>query len=183
MSYDLESVNILGMYIIKHKLYYDSRGSFYESFNKNDFDIAVGQSFDFVQDNHSISRHGVIRGLHYQIKKPQGKLVRVLEGRVLDVVVDIRKDSVTYGQIFSIELDSRHHESLWIPPGLAHGFQVLSDMAVFAYKTTEYRYADYERTLLWNDNNLNIKWRNSAEEPIVSDKDSRGHCFEDLSNE
>ena len=130
-----------------------------------------------MQDNHSKSSKGVLRGLHYQLEQPQGKLVRVVTGRVLDVVVDIRKSSPTFGQYFSIELNDQNHLQLWIPPGIAHGFVVLSDTADFMYKTTDYYAPQYERSILWNDIDLNIDWHLGDITPSLSDKDKEGVSF------
>lgn len=169
--------NLLDAYIIKSDVYEDSRGSFMESFNLKKFKDQVSFNEDFVQDNHSISKKGVLRGLHYQIEHPQGKLVRCTSGRVLDVLVDLRKSSATFGQHITVLLDEKYKQ-VWIPAGFAHGFYVLSNKAEVIYKTTEYYYPEYERTLLWNDFYLNINWK-LEEDPILSEKDKIGKSFDE----
>lgn len=159
--------------VIEPKVFGDDRGFFYESFNRKKFSELVGQETDFVQDNHSRSVKNVLRGLHYQIQHPQGKLVRVIQGAVLDVVVDIRKSSPTFGQHVSVELSAENKQMLWIPEGFAHGFSVLSDTAEFLYKTTDYWFPEHERCLLWNDDVLAIDWK-LGEAPILSTKDALG---------
>ena len=156
--------------IIEPQVYGDDRGFFLESFNAHKFASETGVTLPFVQDNHSRSTKNVLRGLHYQIQQPQGKLVRVVIGEVLDVAVDIRKSSPTFGQWVSCVLSAENKKQFWVPPGFAHGFLVLSDTADFLYKTTDYYAPQYERSLLWNDPNLNIDWQ-IAEEPILSAKD------------
>lgn len=158
---------------IEPKVFGDSRGFFFESFNARAFEQATGVKADFVQDNHSKSAKGVLRGLHYQIKRPQGKLVRVTAGAVLDVVVDIRKSSPRFGQWFSTELSAENKRMLWVPPGFAHGFLVLSDSAEFLYKTTDYWMPEHERCIMWNDPEIGIDW-NLAEQPLLSEKDKAG---------
>jgi dTDP-4-dehydrorhamnose 3,5-epimerase len=141
-----------------------------------------GTHFQFVQDNHSKSSKGVLRGLHYQIQQPQGKLVRVVQGEVLDVVVDIRKSSKTFGKSFTIVLSGENKLQMWIPPGFAHGFMVLSDSAEFLYKTTDFYAPEHERCIIWNDTTLNIDWKldlNLLREPILSEKDKNGALFHD----
>jgi dTDP-4-dehydrorhamnose 3,5-epimerase len=165
--------------IIEPKVFGDDRGFFFESFNQAQFDEAVGRKVNFVQDNHSKSVKNVLRGLHYQIQQPQGKLVRVVQGAVLDVAVDIRKSSPTFGQHVLIELSSENKRQLWVPEGFAHGFLVMSDTAEFLYKTTDYYAPAFERCILWNDNDLAIKW------PLVgalklSIKDQSGASFRAL---
>lgn len=169
--------NLLDAYIIKSDVYEDSRGSFMESFNLKKFKDQVSFNEDFVQDNHSISKKGVLRGLHYQIEHPQGKLVRCTSGRVLDVLVDLRKSSPTFGQHTTVLLDEKYKQ-VWVPTGFAHGFYVLSNKAEVIYKTTEYYYPEYERTLLWNDFYLNINWK-LEEDPILSEKDKIGKSFDE----
>ena len=163
--------------LIEPKVFGDDRGFFYESFNKKRFEEATGITAEFVQDNHSKSSKGVLRGLHYQLKLAQGKLVRVISGEVLDVAVDIRKSSGTFGQWVSVVLSADNKQQLWIPPGFAHGFIVLSDSAEFLYKTTDYYAPDHERCIRWNDPELSIDWRYD-EEPLVSVKDAEGVLFE-----
>ena len=156
--------------IIEPQVYGDDRGFFLESFNEQKFAHHTGVTLDFVQDNHSRSSKNVLRGLHYQIQQPQGKLVRVVLGEVLDVAVDIRKNSSTFGQWVSCVLSEQNKKQFWVPPGFAHGFVVLSDSADFLYKTTDYYAPQYERSLLWNDPDLGIDWQITAE-PILSEKD------------
>lgn len=154
----------------------DERGVFYESFNAQKFNATVGGQWNFVQDNHSLSKHGVVRGLHYQIEQAQGKLVRVIEGEVLDVFVDLRKSSPRFGTAGGVVLSAEKGNQLWVPPGFAHGFIVLSTSAQFLYKTTDYWAPKFERTLLWNDPALKIDWRLDAlsGEPMVNAKDRAG---------
>ena len=161
--------------LIEPKVFGDSRGFFFESFNQKAFDEDTGTNHQFVQDNHSRSAKGVLRGLHYQIEQPQGKLVRVAQGAVFDVAVDIRRSSPTFGQWVGAELSAENHRQLWVPPGFAHGFLVLSDLADFLYKTTDYYAPQYERSILWNDSDLNIDW--PIGEPILSNKDRQGLKF------
>lgn len=156
--------------IIEPQVYGDDRGFFLESFNAQKFAAETGVTLDFVQDNHSRSGKNVLRGLHYQIQQAQGKLVRVVLGEVLDVAVDMRQSSATFGQWVSCVLSAENKKQFWIPPGFAHGFLVLSDSADFLYKTTDYYAPQYERSLLWNDPELNIDWL-ITEEPILSAKD------------
>ncbi len=162
--------------IIEPKVFGDDRGFFYESFNKKAFKAATGITTEFVQDNHSKSTQGVLRGLHYQLKQPQGKLVRVISGVVLDVAVDIRRASATFGQWVGVELSAKNKRQLWLSPGFAHGFIVLSDAAEFLYKTTDYYAPEYERCIRWNDVDLAIDWQCQSE-PLVSEKDAQGVDF------
>ncbi|MDR1529450.1 MAG: dTDP-4-dehydrorhamnose 3,5-epimerase [Burkholderiales bacterium] len=156
----------------------DARGFFYESWNQRSL-AQLGLDIGFVQDNHSRSLRYVLRGLHYQIRHPQGKLVRVIVGEVFDVAVDLRKSSPTFGQWVGAVLSSENKKMLWIPPGFAHGFIVRSEVAEFLYKTTDYWYAEYERTLLWNDPALAINWGVSGEQPILAEKDRVGLLLKD----
>ncbi|MET3462621.1 dTDP-4-dehydrorhamnose 3,5-epimerase [Variovorax atrisoli] len=160
--------------ILEPKVFGDERGFFMESFNQRDFDEAVGYHVDFVQDNHSRSGKGVLRGLHYQVQQPQGKLVRVVRGAVFDVAVDIRRSSPTFGQWVGVELTESNHRQLWVPAGFAHGFMVVSDTADFLYKTTDYYAPAYERCILWSDTSLDIEWPNIGQAPALSAKDSAG---------
>ena len=144
--------------LIEPDVFGDDRGFFFESFNQRKFNEVVGQDITFVQDNHSKSAKGVLRGLHFQDSKPQGKLVRVTQGGVFDVVVDVRKESFTFGQWVAEELSASNKKQLWIPEGFAHGFLVLSETAEFLYKTTDYYAPEYERTIIWNDPDLAIDW-------------------------
>jgi dTDP-4-dehydrorhamnose 3,5-epimerase len=164
--------------IIEPKVFGDDRGFFYESFNRKKFAELTGREVDFVQDNHSRSVKGVLRGLHYQIQHPQAKLVRVVQGAVLDVVVDIRKSSPTFGQHVTVELSAENKQMFWIPEGFAHGFVVLSESAEFLYKTTDYWMPEFERCIAWNDAQLSIDWQLQSA-PIVSVKDAQGKAFKD----
>ena len=165
--------NIPDVLIIEPKVFGDSRGFFFESFNQKAFNNATGGNAQFVQDNHSRSANGVLRGLHYQIQQPQGKLVRVTSGAVFDVAVDIRKSSPTFGQWTGVELNAENHRQLWVPAGFAHGFVVLSDAADFLYKTTDYYAPEFERCIVWNDSAIGINWP-IDEEPQLSEKDQQG---------
>jgi dTDP-4-dehydrorhamnose 3,5-epimerase len=159
--------------VIEPQVFGDDRGFFYESFNARRFREQTGVDATFVQDNHSKSAKNVLRGLHYQISQPQGKLVRVTAGAVFDVVVDLRKSSPDFGQSVGIELSAANRRQLWVPPGFAHGFLVTSDSAEFLYKTTDYWAPEYERAILWNDPALAIAWP-LAGAPMLSGKDSQG---------
>ena len=157
--------------VIEPKIFGDSRGFFYESFNQKAFNEATGLDVNFVQDNHSRSAKGVLRGLHYQVVQPQGKLVRVVRGAVFDVAVDLRKSSATFGKWVGVELSEENTKQLWVPPEFAHGFLVLSDSADFLYKTTEYYAPADERCIAWDDADLAIQWSDSFT-PMLSAKDS-----------
>lgn len=160
-----------GVLILEPKVFGDDRGFFMESFNQRVFDEAVGRHVEFVQDNHSLSAKGVLRGLHYQLQHAQGKLVRVTRGAVFDVAVDIRKSSPTFGQWVGVELNESNHRQLWIPAGFAHGFVVTSDSADFLYKASDYYAPAHERSILWNDPDIGIMWPDFGGEPKVSAKD------------
>jgi dTDP-4-dehydrorhamnose 3,5-epimerase len=162
-----------GLLIIEPKVFGDDRGFFYESFNAQRFAELTGIQLPFVQDNHSRSAHGVLRGLHYQIQQAQGKLVRVTAGSVFDVAVDLRKSSPTFGQWHGVELSAENRRQFWIPPGFAHGFVVTSDFAEFLYKTTDYYAPAHERSLLWNDPAIGIDWPVDGA-PLLSAKDQKG---------
>jgi len=174
--------SISGVFILEPRVFGDERGFFLESYNEKVF-TEIGVSERFVQDNHSRSQRNVLRGLHYQIKQAQGKLVRVVEGEILDVAVDLRRSSATFGGWEAVRLSGENKRMLWIPPGLAHGFRVISSYAHVMYKATDYYAPEYERTLAWNDPDLKIDWELDGE-PIVSAKDRRGvslrdaDCFE-----
>jgi dTDP-4-dehydrorhamnose 3,5-epimerase len=172
------STNIPEVLIIEPKVFGDDRGFFFESFNQQAFNDDVGQDVQFVQDNHSRSAKGVLRGLHYQIQQPQGKLVRVVRGAVFDVVVDLRKSSSTFGQWAGAELSEDNHRQLWVPAGFAHGFLVLSDSAEFLYKTTDYYAPKFERCIMWNDPEIGINWP-TDDEPQLSGKDQQGLSLND----
>ena len=159
--------------LIEPKIFGDDRGFFFESFNEQQFSAAVGKPVTFVQDNHSKSARGVLRGLHYQIQQAQGKLVRVIAGEVFDVAVDIRKNSPTFGHWVGAVLSAANNLQMWIPEGFAHGFVVTSDSAEFLYKTTDYWAPQYERCIAWNDPALGIKWPLNTD-PVLSAKDQKG---------
>jgi dTDP-4-dehydrorhamnose 3,5-epimerase len=165
--------------IIEPQVYGDDRGFFLESFNQKDFREKTGVNTTFVQDNHSMSLKNVLRGLHYQIPNPQGKLVRVVSGSVFDVAVDARKSSPTFGQWVGCVLSAENKRIFWVPEGFAHGFLVLSDRAEFLYKTTNYYYPQYEKTILWNDADLGIDWPLETP-PILSPKDQAGQPFKSV---
>ena len=158
MPYQVTTTPIDGVLVLEPKVFGDARGFFFESFNARDFEQATGVDCTFVQDNHSKSSKGVLRGLHYQVQHAQGKLVRVTQGSVFDVAVDIRPNSKTFGQWFGQELSAENKKQLWIPAGLAHGFLVTSESAEFLYKTTDYYHPEFERSLLWNDPVIGIEW-------------------------
>lgn len=162
--------------IIEPKVFGDERGFFFESFNQRRFAELTGIDAEFVQDNHSRSAHHVLRGLHYQIQHAQGKLVRAVAGEVFDVAVDLRKNSPTFGHWDGVHLSAENKRMLWIPPGFAHGFLVLSESADFLYKTTDYWYPEHERCIRWDDPVLAIDWPNQTP-PIVSGKDAQGNLF------
>ena len=170
------SLAIPEVVLIEPKVFGDERGFFFESFNQARFEEAISRKIDFVQDNHSRSVKNVLRGLHYQIQQPQGKLVRVVQGEVFDVAVDLRKNSPTFGQWVGRVLSAENKCQLWIPEGFAHGFIVLSDIADFLYKTTDYYAPAHERCLLWNDPVLDIQWPPGIV-PVLSAKDTRGKPF------
>lgn len=164
--------------VLEPQVFQDSRGFFLESFNQSAFDKATNTSYSFVQDNHSSSSENVLRGLHYQIQNAQGKLVRASVGSIYDVAVDIRKGSPTFGMVAGEVLSAENKKQLWIPPGFAHGFYVLSKTADVLYKATDFYSPTYERTIVWNDPNLNIQWPTDGKEPILSAKDVAGDRFE-----
>ena len=168
---------IPGVLIIEPKVFGDARGFFFESFNQNAFNDATGTNHQFVQDNHSRSGKGVLRGLHYQINRPQGKLVRVVRGSVFDVAVDIRPDSPAYGRWVGVELTEDNNKQMWVPPGLAHGFLVLSDTADFLYKTTDYYAPEFERCVAWDDPSVGIDWPIEGLQPKLSAKDLAGQSL------
>lgn len=179
---EISTTSIEGLLIIKPRIFKDDRGEFFESFNQQIFDEYTKGEYNFVQDNQSTSQKNVLRGLHFQ-KPPfaQGKLVRVIKGSVLDVVVDIRKKSKTYGEHFSLILSEKNNTQLFIPPGFAHGFLSLEDESIFVYKCTNYYAPDYEGTIQWNDSSLNINW--GTEKCIVSEKDNFGLNFSNFASE
>jgi dTDP-4-dehydrorhamnose 3,5-epimerase len=172
------TTDLPGVLIIEPKVYGDERGFFYESFNAKAFKEATGVNTKFVQNNHSRSKKGVLRGLHYQLDNPQGKLVRVSFGQVLDVAVDIRRSSPHFGKWVAVRLSAENHRQLWVPEGFAHGFVVLSEFAEFLYKTTNYYTPSAERCIRWNDRTLNIDWQ-LTEEPQLSAKDQEGKSLQE----
>jgi dTDP-4-dehydrorhamnose 3,5-epimerase len=179
MSITVTSTKIPGVLIIRPEVFSDDRGWFCESFNAKDFSAAVGKRLDFVQDNHSFSKKGVLRGLHYQTQQTQGKLVRVCHGAVFDVVVDLRQSFPTFGQWVGVELSADNKKQLWIPAGFAHGFLVLSETAEFLYKTTDYWHAGSEQCIVWNDATLNIQWPDIGMQPLLNPKDAAGFGWGD----
>ena len=171
----VQSTQIPEVLIVEPTVFGDDRGFFLESFNEREM-RNIGIDAHFVQDNHSRSQRNVLRGLHYQISQPQGKLVRVVSGKVFDVAVDIRRDSQAFGKWVGVELSAENKRILWMPPGLAHGFVVLSESADFLYKATDYYAQEFERTILWNDPDLAIEWP-LAGQPILSSKDAAAKTF------
>jgi dTDP-4-dehydrorhamnose 3,5-epimerase len=176
-----------GALVLEPRVFEDARGFFLESYNEKVF-ASIGIPDKFVQDNHSSSVRGVLRGLHYQVQKPQGKLVRVVSGEVLDVFLDLRRSSATFGRWHSVKLSGENKLLAWIPPGFAHGFQVLSERAHVLYKATEFYFPELERTVLWNDPDLKIRWENLGDAPLaepvlsaplLSEKDRQGVRFRD----
>lgn len=165
--------------ILEPRVFGDARGFFMESFNARTFAEVTGLELEFVQDNHSRSQKGVLRGLHYQLKQAQGKLVRVTQGRVFDVAVDMRQSSPTFGQWAGVELSGENHRQFWVPPGFAHGFVVLSDSADFLYKTTDYYAPEHERCLRWDDPTVGVAWPLAGLTPQLSAKDQAGLAFAD----
>lgn len=168
----IEKTNLPGVLIIEPRVFGDERGYFKEVYEQRRY-AEAGIAEPFVQDNISLSRHGALRGLHYQIEHPQGKLVQVLQGEVFDVAVDLRRDSATFGQWAGTTLSGENHRQLYVPPGFAHGFYVTGETALLAYKCTDFYFPEHERTLLWNDQTVGIDWPLDGE-PIVSEKDAQG---------
>lgn len=169
--------DIEGLLILEPKVFGDARGFFMESYNAKTFAELTGLRLDFVQDNHSRSARGVLRGLHYQLQQPQGKLVRVVSGRVWDVAVDMRRSSPTFGQWQGLELSAENNRQFWVPAGFAHGFVVLSEFADFLYKTTDYYAPAHERCLMWNDPTVGVQWPLEGITPQLSGKDQQGLAF------
>lgn len=174
----VQTTNIPEVLIFEPKVFGDDRGFFYESFNERQFNELTGLNVNFVQDNHSKSAKNVLRGLHYQIRQPQGKLVRVVAGEVFDVAVDVRKSSPTFGHWVGVTLSAENKRQLWIPEGFAHGFVVTSESAEFLYKTTDYWAPEFERSILWNDPAIGIDWP-VAGAPLLSGKDQVGKLLAD----
>jgi dTDP-4-dehydrorhamnose 3,5-epimerase len=168
--------DIADVLMLEPKVYRDPRGFFLESYNRRTFHASTGLDVDFVQDNQSFSVRNVLRGLHYQVRQPQGKLVQVAAGEIFDVAVDLRRTSPTFGKWVGVNLSGTAHRSLWIPPGFAHGFIVRSEHAIVLYKTTDYYAPEHERTIVWNDESLAIRWPLDGP-PILSDKDRHGAAF------
>jgi dTDP-4-dehydrorhamnose 3,5-epimerase len=179
MPYTVTPTAIPDVLLLEPKVFSDDRGYFFESYNDRAFQEATGLQLEFVQDNHSMSTKGVLRGLHYQIRHPQGKLLRVVQGSVFDVAVDLRKSSPTFGRWTGAVLSAENRRQLWIPPGFAHGFLALSDMAEVLYKITDYWYPEHERTLLWNDPALAIAWPLEGA-PQLAPKDEAGELFKNV---
>ena len=179
MPYTVTPTALPGVLILEPKVFGDARGIFFESFNARDFAQCTGLDVQFVQDNHSKSAQGVLRGLHYQIQQPQGKLVRVVQGQVFDVAVDMRRSSPNFGKWVGFVLSAENKRLAWIPPGFAHGFLVLSEFAEFLYKTTEYYAPAHERSLLWNDPTVGIEWPLDGLTPQLAAKDLAGKLLRD----
>jgi dTDP-4-dehydrorhamnose 3,5-epimerase len=178
MPYIVTPTAIPEVLILQPKVFGDDRGFFFESFNQRDFQQITDLNVQFVQDNHSKSSKGVLRGLHYQIQHPQGKLVRVTQGAVFDVAVDLRRSSPSFGKWVGVELSVENKKQLWVPPGFAHGFVVTSDSAEFLYKTTDYWYPEHERSLLWSDAAVGIQWPLNGE-PQLAAKDASAKTLQD----
>lgn len=180
MPITVTQTDIPDVKIIEPKSFGDARGFFYESFNHREFTEAIGRDVQFVQDNHSKSAQHVLRGLHYQIQHPQGKLVRVVAGEVFDVAVDMRKSSKTFGKWVGVTLSAENKRQLWVPEGFAHGFVVVSESAEFLYKTTDYWYPEFERSLLWSDATVGVKWPvPEGVTPLLAAKDQAGKVLSD----
>jgi len=177
MPYTVTPTSLPEVLILEPKVFGDTRGFFFESFNARDFAKCTGLDVQFVQDNHSKSAKGVLRGLHYQIQHPQGKLVRVTQGEVFDVAVDLRRSSPTFGKWEGVVLSAENKRQLWVPPGFAHGFLVTSDSAEFLYKTTDYYHPEFERSLLWRDPTVGIQWPIDGE-PLLAAKDKAATTLE-----
>jgi dTDP-4-dehydrorhamnose 3,5-epimerase len=177
MTITVTPTTIPDVLIVEPKIFEDERGYFFESFNSKSLQASTNTCHKFVQDNHSKSSKGVLRGLHYQIHRPQGKLVRVIEGTIFDVAVDIRVNSPTFGMWAGVELSADNRKQLWVPPDFAHGFYVKTDCAQVLYKTTEFFYPENERTILWNDKNIGIDWPLTSSDIILSEKDKAGELL------
>ena len=179
MPYIVIKTDLPEVLILEPRVFGDDRGLFFESFNQRDFQQTTGLDVNFVQENHSKSGQGVLRGLHYQIQHPQGKLVRVTQGAVFDVAVDQRRSSANFGKWVGVELSADNKRQLWVPPGFAHGFVVISEFAEFLYKTTDYWYPEHERSLLWCDSTVGVAWPLDCE-PKLAAKDSAGKCLSEV---
>jgi dTDP-4-dehydrorhamnose 3,5-epimerase len=176
MAYTVQSTPIPGVLILQPRVFSDARGFFFESYTASAFEQATGIKRDFVQDNHSRSVKGVLRGLHYQIQHSQGKLVRVTVGEVFDVAVDLRRSSPSFGKWTGVKLSAENKLQFWVPEGFAHGFYVLSETAEFLYKATDYYHPEFERSILWNDPQIGIDWGLDGE-PLLAEKDAAGKSF------
>jgi dTDP-4-dehydrorhamnose 3,5-epimerase len=174
----VQDLGLDGVLLLTPRVFQDDRGYFFESYNARTFESAVGQAVHFVQDNESYSGHNVLRGLHYQLINPQGKLVRVVQGEIFDVAVDVRRESPTFGKWVGVTLSSRNKQQLWVPVGFAHGFLVRSEAAIVAYKATDFYTPEGDRSILWNDPNIGIDWP-LVGEPDVSAKDAAAIAFAD----
>ena len=182
MAYTVIKTNLAEVLVLEPKVFGDARGFFFESYNQRDFQDATGLDVGFVQDNHSKSNQGVLRGLHYQIQHAQGKLVRVTQGSVFDVAVDLRRSSPHFGRWVCVEISAENKRQMWIPPGFAHGFLVTSESAEFLYKTTDYWHPEHERSLLWSDQTLGIDWpldKLPAHQPLLAAKDAAAVLLKD----
>jgi dTDP-4-dehydrorhamnose 3,5-epimerase len=179
MNLNVVQTAIPEVLILEPKVFGDDRGFFFESFNARNFETTTGLKRDFVQDNHSRSGKGVLRGLHYQLEHAQGKLVRVVHGEVFDVAVDIRRNSQTFGKWVGVTLSAENKRQLWVPEGFAHGFLVTSDSAEFLYKTTDYYSPEFERCIKWDDQEIAVQWPLTGMEPTLSEKDRRGVSLRD----
>ena len=180
MSFSVIEASIPDVLILEPTVHKADGGIFFESFNHRDFAQATGLDVSFIQDNHSLSEQHVLRGLHYQIQHPQGKLLRVIRGTVLDVSVDLRRSSPTFGHWVGCHLSAENNRQLWVPPGFAHGFVVLSECAEFLYKTTDYWYPEHERCLHWNDSDIGIDWQLKGSAPKLALKDTAGKPFSEV---
>ena len=178
MAYKIIPTSLSDVLILEPQVFGDERGFFFESFNAEDFEVATGVKATFVQDNHSRSQEGVLRGLHYQVEQPQGKLIRVVIGEIFDVAVDVRRNSPDFGKWVGVNLSAENRRQLWVPEGFAHGFYALAQSSDVLYKTTAYYAPEHERTLLWNDPHLGISWP-IVGSPSLSAKDRVGRAFED----
>jgi dTDP-4-dehydrorhamnose 3,5-epimerase len=179
MPYTATATALPEVLILEPKVFGDARGFFFESYNRRDFHAATGLDVEFVQDNHSRSAQGVLRGIHYQLVKPQGKLVRVVSGAVWDVAVDLRRSSPRFGKWVGVELSADNRRQLWVPPGFGHAFLTLSEHAEFLYKTTDYWYQEHERSIRWNDADLAIAWPAGATAPSLANKDAQAPGLRD----
>ncbi|HET9555097.1 MAG TPA: dTDP-4-dehydrorhamnose 3,5-epimerase [Anaeromyxobacteraceae bacterium] len=176
---NVRRTSIPDVVVVEPKVFGDARGFFFESFNRRRLEEALGRSLEFVQDNHSLSARGVLRGIHYQLPHPQGKLVRVVRGEVFDVAVDLRRGSPTFGRWVGELLSAENKRQLWVPEGFGHGFLVTSDAAEFLYKTTDYYHPEHERCIRWDDPDLGIAWPTGGAAPLVSQKDAAGSRLEE----